>query len=188
MSILSGMAIKEAIQRGDIEISDCNESRLNPHSYNLRLGNRYLCYTNTQHLDAEEENKAEEGYFSGTDLAYGGGIMLHPGRLYLMHTMETVCAHKYVPIIDGRSSVGRLGIGVHITAGYGDVGFKGTYTLEVTVVHPTIVYAGSEICQIRFQTLQLGENETEYPKYSGKYNGQTGPKASGWWKEAHKWG
>jgi dCTP deaminase len=181
MSILSGMAIKEAIARGDIEISDFDESRLNPHSYNLRLGNKVLTY-----YESILDSSKEDPYI--TDELQAEGCTLWPGTLYLMHTMETVCSHKYVPIIDGRSSVGRLGIGVHITAGYGDVGFNGTYTLEVTVVKPVIVYPGSEICQIRFQTLQLGENEKGYPKYQGKYNGQTGPRASGWWKEAHKWG
>jgi dCTP deaminase len=180
MSILSGRAIKQAIKYGEIEISDFDESRLNPHSYNLRLGNTFLQY-DEHALDSEEEAECNLSYIPAA------GVTLYPGQLYLMHTMETVCAHSLVPIIDGRSSVGRLGIGVHITAGYGDVGFKGTYTLEVTVVKPVVVYAGSEICQIRFQTLELASDEWEYPKYNGKYNGQTGPKPSGWWKESIKW-
>jgi len=81
------------------------------------------------------------------------GWLLKPGIGYLMHTKERVRTMKYNPILDGKSSIGRLFIQVHATAGYGDPGFDGQYTLEVIVQHPVRVYPGMRICQIRFQTL-----------------------------------
>jgi dCTP deaminase len=129
-----------------------------------------------RYLDARVEPGVET-----LDLAQeGGSIMLHPGVLYLMHTEEIVCAHDCVSVIDGKSSLGRLGISCHQTAGYGDPGFRGQYTLEVTVVHPVVVYAGMRFCQIRFHEV-VGEIQ----KYKGQYQGETamGPVASRSWKQ-----
>lgn len=81
------------------------------------------------------------------------GWLLKPGIGYLMHTAERICTHEYVPVLDGKSSLGRLFMTVHVTAGYGDPGFDGQYTLEVVVTQPVIVYPGMRFCQIRFHTL-----------------------------------
>ena len=103
------------------------------------------------------------------------GWVLKPGIGYLMHTRERICTNKYVPIIDGKSSIGRLFMLVHFTAGFGDPGFDGQYTMEVSVLHPLRVYAGMKIAQIRFHTIAGS------PKlYDGNYTGEaaTGPVAS----------
>jgi dCTP deaminase len=112
------------------------------------------------------------------DTGYQGGIVLYPGVLYLGHTVEYTESTKFVPAIEGRSSVGRLGICIHVTAGFGDIGFRGDWTLEITVVHPTRVYAETEVCQIAFTTTK----GTVQP-YEGRYQGQSGPKPSGLWRD-----
>jgi len=89
------------------------------------------------------------------------GWILKPGIGYLMHTQESIGTSKYNPILDGKSSIGRLFIQVHATAGYGDPGFDGQYTLEVIVQHPVRVYPGMRFCQIRFHTI-AGELSKTY--------------------------
>lgn len=107
------------------------------------------------------------------------GLVIHPGVLYLGHTVEAVSCKGLVPVLDGKSSVGRCGIKVHETAGFGDNGFSGTFTLEMTCVFPVRVYAGSRICQVSFHPVE-GDPK---PEYKGRYTGQTGPVASGWHKD-----
>ena len=88
--------------------------------------------------------------------------------------MEYTETYGYVPKIDGRSTTGRLGIIVHITAGFGDNGFKGKWTLEITVTHPVIVYPGMEIGQLYYETI---EGDTSM-SYNGKYQNQQGVQAA----------
>lgn len=92
--------------------------------------------------------------------------MVKPGIGYLMHTKERVATSCYVPVIDGKSSLGRLFVKAHETAGFGDPGFDGQYTLEITSVFPVILYAGMRICQVRFHTMR-GETNL----YRGHYQG-----------------
>lgn len=111
------------------------------------------------------------------------GWLLKPGIGYLMHTAERVHTKKFVPVLDGKSSLGRLFITAHVTAGYGDPGFDGQYTLEVVVTHPVIVYPGMRFCQIRFHTL-VGQDCDTYEK-RGHYVGSAaeGPVPSMSWKQ-----
>jgi dCTP deaminase len=94
------------------------------------------------------------------------GWVVKPGICYLMHTVERVRTDHYIPIIDGKSSIGRAFILVHYTAGYGDPGFEGQYTLEVTSQMPIRLYPGMKICQMRFHTM-VGEPRL----YRGHYTG-----------------
>jgi len=96
------------------------------------------------------------------------GVVLVPGRLYIARTVEYTESHNCIPGIEGRSSFGRLGLNIHSTAGYGDIGFCGTWTLEITVAHPTRIYPNVEICQLQF-TLPHGDIGKVY---RGKYIGQ----------------
>lgn len=173
--ILTGYKIEWAIENGDIEIDPFNTKQLNPNSYNVRLHSTLLCYWQ-ETLDMRKKMK------TFTIEMDDKGLLLQPGVLYLGSTVETIGSDQYVPIIDGRSSVGRLGINVHATAGYGDLGFKGTFTLELSVVQPIKVYPNVQIAQVRFQAVH------GYPstKYKGKYNNQTLPRPSGLWKEFRK--
>lgn len=146
-----------------IWISDFDEKRLNPNSYNLRLHHELLVYDSYE-LDMKRENTARRLTIPPE------GLRLEPGRLYLGRTKEYTRTEGFVPMLEGRSSVGRLGLFIHVTAGFGDVGFSGYWTLEIFCVQPLIIYPDVEICQIYYHTL-LGDYK---PYSSGKYQNNTG--------------
>lgn len=146
-----------------IWISDFDEKRLNPNSYNLRLHHELLVYDSYE-LDMKRENTARRLTIPPE------GLRLEPGRLYLGRTKEYTRTEGFVPMLEGRSSVGRLGLFIHVTAGFGDVGFAGYWTLEIFCVQPLIIYPDVEICQIYYHTL-LGDYK---PYSSGKYQNNTG--------------
>lgn len=230
--MLSGLEIKKQIELGNIVISEFDESRLNPNSYNIRLGNILKVYKKA--VASPEEVKGEifkrmEPYYEEVQqitLDMQGenaldekeseerkkrieeitkiqkdisnqvlreyaldpkkdnetedikipeeGYVLLPGTLYLGETVEYTETTGYVPKIDGRSTTGRLGIVIHLTAGFGDNGFKGKWTLEITVTHPVIVYPNMEIGQLYFEEIQ-GDTSM---KYEGKYQNQQGVQAA----------
>jgi len=151
------------------------ESQMNPNSYNLRLGDKLLVYAEDS-LDMAKDNPTQELTIPEE------GLVLEPGRLYLGSTIEHTETYNLAPFIEGRSSIGRLGAQVHLTAGFGDNFHKGTWTLEITVVHALRVYAGVEVCQIGYAPI-TGVTNSEY---KGKYQDQTGPRASQLWKDFQK--
>ena len=158
--MLSGLEIKRRVKEKDgIYISDFDEKRLGPNSYNVRLDNKLLVYTEDV-LDMKKDNPYKELIIPEE------GLVLQPGEVYLGKTMEVIGAGDYVPIIEGRSSIGRLFIFIHATAGFCDIGFKGAITLEISVTKPVRVYPGVEIGQIYYNTI-YGEPTI---KYKGKYN------------------
>lgn len=170
--ILSGLKISEEVKAGRIYISDFDEKRLNPNSYNLRLADEILEYNYPQ-LDMRHENAYIIAQIPES------GFVMRPGKLYLARTMERTRTDCYVPMLEGRSSVGRLGIFIHATAGFGDVGFDGYWTLELSCVQPVRIYPGVEICQIYYHTI-----DGEYVPYkSGKYQGNHGVQPSMLWKD-----
>ena len=170
--ILSGLKIAEEVKAGHIYISDFDEKRLNPNSYNLRLADELLCYS-YETLDMKKDN---EHYIQTISES---GFILYPGQIYLARTMERTRTDCYVPMLEGRSSVGRLGIFIHATAGFGDVGFDGYWTLELSCVQPVRIYPGVEICQIYYHTID-GDYE---PYRSGKYQGNHGVQPSMLWRD-----
>lgn len=144
--ILSGKSIQ--IQLGkNIIIDPFREEQLNPNSYNLRLHHELLVY-DEPNLDMKKENKATKLVIPEE------GLLLQKDKLYLGRTLEYTETHNYVPMLEGRSSIGRLGLFVHITAGFGDVGFAGYWTLEMFCVQPIRIYAGIEICQIFYHSIE----------------------------------
>jgi deoxycytidine triphosphate deaminase len=164
--ILSGKEIKNKLGK-EIIIEPFEEKQLNPNSYNLRLHNELLVYEDDI-LDMKKENKVKKLYIPPE------GLLLEPGKLYLGRTIEYTETENYVPMLEGRSSVGRLGLFIHVTAGFGDVGFKGYWTLEIFCVQPIKIYAGVELCQIYYHAV-----EGEYDRYtSGKYQNNTGVQPS----------
>ncbi len=165
--ILTGPEIISAVHRGDIEVDPFEPRNVNPASIDLRLGGRMAVYRKWVYCPQAEERSVARGhmyanndYFIDTKrkedfevLTFdipSKGVILRPNILYLMHTEEHVHARNLVPVLDGKSSIGRLGVVVHLTAGFGDPGFDGQYTLEVTATHPVRVYAGMKFCQMRF--------------------------------------
>ena len=155
--ILSGKQIL-AHMGEDIKIEPFNESQLNPNSYNLRLHNEVLVY-DKEVLDMKEVNTATKMIIPEE------GLLLETGKLYLGRTIEHTTTESFVPMLEGRSSIGRLGLFVHVTAGFGDVGFSGYWTLEMFCVQPIRIYPGVEICQIFYHSI-----DGEFDKYkSNKY-------------------
>ncbi|HHT37737.1 MAG: dCTP deaminase [Candidatus Wallacebacter cryptica] len=160
--ILSGKEIYQNLNK-KIFIEPFNESQLNPNSYNLRLHNQLLVYDEPV-LDMKKPNKTKLLTIPEE------GLVLEPNRLYLGRTVEYTRTEGFVPMLEGRSSIGRLGLVVHVTAGFGDVGFSGYWTLEMFCIKPIRIYAGVEICQIYYHTI-CGDYE---PYSSGKYQNNDG--------------
>lgn len=176
--ILSGLKIAEEVKAGRIYISDFDEKRLNPNSYNLRLADEILTYEPTP-FDNDDilDMKRANSYM--IEKIPESGLVMRPGKLYLARTMERTRTDCYVPMLEGRSSVGRLGIFIHATAGFGDVGFDGYWTLELSCVQPVRIYPGVEICQIYYHTI-----DGDYVPYiSGKYQGNHGVQPSMLWRD-----
>lgn len=172
--ILSGKEIQKKLDR-EIFIEPFNPGQLNPNSYNLRLHNELLVYEDTL-LDMKKENKAK------SLLIPEEGLILEPNKLYLGRTKEYTRTVNHVPMLEGRSSIGRLGLFIHVTAGFGDVGFAGFWTLEIYCIQPIKVYPGIEICQIYYHSI-----EGDYDKYSsGKYQNNTGIQPSLLYKDFEK--
>ncbi|SRR6056297_1517533 len=172
--ILSGKEIKKELGSG-LVIDPFDETQLNPNSYNLRLHNKIAYYENNQ-LDMKKKNNIIKTTIPED------GLVLKPGRLYLGRTREFTSTDKYVPMLEGRSSIGRLGLFIHVTAGFGDVGFSGYWTLEIFCVQPVKIYPDVEICQIYYHTI-----EGDYDKYtSDKYQNSDSIKASMLYKDFEK--
>ncbi len=156
--ILSGKEIHQQVENGTISIDPFNSGQLNPNSYNLRLHSDLLVY-DSDVLDMKEKNSTSPLTIPNE------GLLLEPQKLYLGRTIERTATDKYVPMLEGRSSVGRLGLFIHITAGFGDIGFDGFWTLEIFCVQPIKIYANLEICQIFYHTIDGDYNLYRSKKY-----------------------
>jgi dCTP deaminase len=164
--LLSGLEIKKQLNK-NIFIEPFCEKQLNPNSYNLKLFNEFLVYEN-EVLDMKLPNACKKIIIPDE------GFVLQPNKLYLGRTLEYTRTENYVPMLEGRSSVGRLGLFIHITAGFGDVGFAGYWTLEIFCIHPVKIYPNIEICQIYYHAI-----EGDYEKYNnGKYQNNSGVQPS----------
>jgi dCTP deaminase len=161
--ILSGKEIQKQVAAGMILIEPFDHKLINPNSYNLRLHNELLIYTD-EVLDMKKPLNTMKITIPDE------GLILQPGKLYLGRTYEKTSTSSFVPMLEGRSSIGRLGLFIHVTAGFGDVGFSGYWTLEIQCVQPVKIYPMVEICQIYYHTL-AGEYECYH---SGKYQNNTG--------------
>jgi dCTP deaminase len=162
------LSVKEIINRQgkDIIIDPFDENQVNPNSYNLRLHNELLKY-DSPILDMKKEN-------SGTKIIIPKeGLLLESNKLFLGRTIEYTETDNFIPMLEGRSSVGRLGLFVHITAGFGDVGFKGYWTLEIFCVQPVKIYPGVEICQIFYHSIDGDYDSYEGGKYQANKDIQT---------------
>ena len=169
--ILSGLEIKKRIGK-DIHIDPFSEEQLNPNSYNLKLHNELLVYTDSV-LDMKKPNQTNRLTIPEE------GLELKTNTLYLGRTVEYTETHKLVPMLEGRSSIGRLGLFIHVTAGFGDVGFRGYWTLEIFCVQPIRIYPDVEICQIYYHSVD-GETR-EYT--GGKYQNNHGIQPSMLYKD-----
>ena len=172
--ILSGQEIKKHMGK-EIIIEPFDEKRINPNSYNLSLAGELLVYDNHV-LDMKEPNPVSR------IIIPEDGLLLEPNRLYLGRTNEYTSTSRYIPMLEGRSSTGRLGLFIHVTAGFGDIGFSGYWTLEIFCVQPVRIYPNVEICQIYYHDI-----DGEYELYkSGKYQNNAGIQPSLMYKDFEK--
>ena len=167
--ILGHKDIIEAYNKGDIVISPYDESNVGPNSYDVTLNNKLRVYRYSP-IDMKSNNPTDVITIPES------GLILEPNILYLGATNETATSNKYVPMFEGRSSIGRLGISTHVTAGFGDVGFGyvdgvcqyPTWTLEISVVEKVKIYPNVRIGQVFF--LKLLSEPDKF--YTGKYSCQ----------------
>lgn len=174
--ILTDVQILKAIQRGDIVVTPFDRAKLGTNSYDVHLSPHFAVYVDEE-LDAKKHNKIRH-FEIGPE-----GFVIQPGELYLGVTMEYTETHCAVPFLEGKSSVGRLGIDIHATAGKGDVGYCNTWTLEISCVKPVRIYGGMPIGQLIYFSVE-GDIENPYNKKPGaKYNDRTDrPLESMMWK------
>jgi dCTP deaminase len=160
--ILTDKQILSATNDGSIVISPFRAEWLGTNSYDVHLGKTLAVYKD-KILDARKHNDVE--YLEIPE----SGMVLNPDTLYLGVTEEYTETHKHVPFLEGKSSVGRLGIDIHATAGKGDVGFCNTWTLEISVRQPVRIYAGMPIGQLIYFEIS-GDVTTPYSnKTDAKY-------------------
>jgi len=174
--ILSDKHILQGIEDGTIVVEPFRPHALGTNSYDVHLG-KYLATYSDEILDAKKHNKIdtfeipEEGY------------VLQPGVLYLGITEEYTETHATVPFLEGKSSVGRLGIDIHATAGKGDVGFCNHWTLEISVSHLVRIYKGMPIGQLIYFKVDGDIGNYYNKKQSAKYNVRSDkPTESMMWK------
>ncbi len=165
--MLTGDEIIRMWNAGRIHIKPFEIENVNPNSYDLTLGGVLAIYEDEE-LDMKKNGRVQYLRLPPE------GRLLQPGELYLGSTIEECGSDEFATLIEGRSSVARLGILVHLTAGFGDLGFKRKWTLEITVQKPVRVYSGVKVCQAVFQTT-VGSRTRQY---KGKYVEQEGPTPS----------
>jgi len=178
--VLTGLEIINQVNLGNIFISDFDKKRVNPNSYNLRLHNELKVYnkvTVPEHLGTAQVPQGPDFILdmkkqneTTTIIIPEEGLILHPNILYLGRTLEMTRTNGFVPQIEGRSSIARLGIDIHKTAGWGDDGFENYWTLEIVATHPVKIYPFVEFCQIIYMKT-FGDASM---KYKGKYQKTNG--------------
>lgn len=205
--ILSDSAILKSIESGDIEIDPFVPEHVNAASYDVTLGRQVTIYRRwvdfNLHYQADVlgprdgrdlhpvdkiMDVKEETEVTSFTIDPQVGWILKPNIGYLMHTEERIrVSRRLEPVLDGKSSTGRLFMHIHVTAGYGDPGFNGQFTLEVLVRHPLRVYPGMRIGQVRFHTVE-GEVLKDYSERDSAYKGPsaTGAIPSRAWRQFRK--
>jgi dCTP deaminase len=182
--ILSDVDLRARLEAGDIGVEPIEdlELQLQPASIDLRLGSRFAVYRLPQ-LDCIDtrDREATRDYTETIDIAEGQAFVLHPGEFALGFTLERIRVPRdLVARVEGRSSVGRLAIVVHATAGFIDPGFEGQITLELSNLGRCAVklYPGMRISQIVFHTLTTPAERPYGTGRGSKYQGQLGPTPS----------
>ena len=177
--ILLHSELKKELKNKNLIFSDDNP-KIGPNSIDVKLGKFLKTYVECKIIDLKIKDKNYKAIVA-TETAIldmkqknktftyeipEEGLVLTPGILYLGYTIEKAGSTKYVPMYEGRSSLARLGLQSHLSAGFGDIGFKENWTLEIVVVHPLIIYPNIRIGQVYFLA---GKGKIEN-LYNGKYN------------------
>jgi len=179
--VLSDRSIKEALAAGRIEIDPLGEDCIQPSSVDLHIDQFYRVFRNHSErvIDVKE---AQEDLTELIDVGLDKPMILHPGEFMLGSTLERVAiANDLVGRLDGKSSLGRLGLVIHSTAGFIDAGWDGHITLELSNMAnlPITLYTGMKIGQISFfQMTTEADRPYGASGLGSKYRGQRGPTPS----------
>jgi len=181
MAVLSDREIKKALKEKRLRIDGIKQEDVSVASVDLSLGSEFRVFKHTEvtHVDTKEGLKEELTEL--IKIPEGKAFTIHPGEFVLANTKEYISLPSdLVARLDGRSSLGRLGIVIHSTAGSVDPGFEGTLVLEIANISkvPVKMWPGIKICRLTFEEL-TSASETPYSKRkSSKYCGQKGPGVS----------
>ena len=184
MAILSDKTIKEYLKEGKIGIDSLkDEKQIQPSSIDMRLGKEFKVFKviRKAYIDPKDEEDLSL-YMESTTVKDGEAFIIHPNEFALATTLEYVkVPDDLVARVEGRSSMGRLGVTMHVTAGFIDPGFEGNITLEISNIGamPVALYPGQRVCQIVFETMTTpSELPYGHPDRNSKYMGQTSPESS----------
>ena len=184
MAILSDKTIKEYLEEGKIVIDPLkDEQQIQPSSVDLRLGDEFKVFKviRKPYIDPKDEEDIAE-YMESSTVPEGEAFIIHPNEFALATTQEYVkVPDDLVARVEGRSSMGRLGVTMHVTAGYVDPGFEGRITLEISNIGamPVALYPGQRVCQLVFETMTTpAELPYGHPKRNSKYMKQLKPESS----------
>ena len=183
--VLSDQAIRRLIEAGRIGIDPYDHDLMQPSSLDVRVDRLFRVFRNSRYpyidVKAEQEELTELVEVDGTD-----PFILHPGEFVLGSTLERIrLPDELVARLEGKSSLGRLGLLIHSTAGFIDPGWDGHVTLELSNVAnlPITIYVGMKIGQLSFvQLTEPAENPYGTVAIGSKYQGQAGPTPSRYWK------
>ncbi len=187
--VLSDRSIRRLIADGDIEIDPFDESLVQPSSVDVRVDRYFRVFRNSRYPYIDVKQPMEE-LTELVEIDDEDPLILHPGEFVLGSTLERLALpNNLVARLEGKSSLGRLGLLIHSTAGFVDPGWNGHVTLELSNVAslPITLYANMKIGQLSF--MQLSEPaETPYGSAAlgSKYQGQRGPTASRYWQNFSK--
>ena len=184
MAILSDKTIKEYLKEGKIGFEPLqDEKQIQPSSVDMRLGDEFKVFKviRKPYIDPEDEED-NASYMESMIVPEGEAFIIHPNEFALATTLEYVkVPDDLVARVEGRSSMGRLGVTMHVTAGFIDPGFEGRITLEISNIGamPVALYPGQRVCQIVFETMTTpSELPYGHPERNSKYMGQTRPESS----------
>ena len=185
MAILSDKDIKEHLKSGKIVINPLTnpEVQIQPSSVDLRIGSEFKGFRIIRKPCIDPMDQSDlDSYMESFYIDEGEPFIIHPGEFALATTYETIkLPHDLVARVEGRSSMGRLGVTMHVTAGYIDPGFMGKITLEISNIGkmPVALYTGQRVCQIVFETMTSpSERPYGHPDRDSKYMGQKSPVTS----------
>ncbi|MGA2675472.1 MAG: dCTP deaminase [Methanobacterium sp.] len=185
MAILSDRDIKEHLKSGKIVINPLTnpEVQIQPSSVDLRIGSEFKGFRIIRKPCIDPMDQSDlDSYMESFYIDEGEPFIIHPGEFALATTYETIkLPHDLVARVEGRSSMGRLGVTMHVTAGYIDPGFMGKITLEISNIGkmPVALYTGQRVCQIVFETMTSpSERPYGHPERDSKYMGQKSPVSS----------
>jgi len=174
-SVLSDGTIRELIESGRIKVEPYDPAMIQPASVDVRLGGSFRVFHNhrIQSIDLADPPRDLTEH---VEIADDGEFVIHPGEFVLGRTVELVeIPDDVVCRIEGKSSIGRMGLVVHATAGFVDPGFRGTLTLEITNFNsvPIVLRPGLPIAQLSFMALdRAAEKPYGHPDLGSHYYGQ----------------